>query len=65
MGGGRLGEMVFGDPPGSFNAMSDWDKMELEAGLRETKERRLKQEQSEMGKRITEKTVEHEGENDG
>ena len=65
MGGGRLGEMVFGDPPGSFGAMSSIDKMELEQSLIEAGERRRAQEKHEklqefailLGAEVTRRTI--------
>lgn len=66
MGGGRIGEMVFSDPPGSFGAMSVTEKMEFEQSIRrgrEEREQRRRNLQEEIGQRITENTVEHQGEN--
>jgi hypothetical protein len=72
MGGGRPGEMIFSDPPGSFGSMSTVEKMALEHSLREARERRRAREYHEkfqeiaqlLGKEVNRRTIENQGEND-
>ena len=64
MGGGRIGEMVFNDPPGSFGAMSLMEQMRLERELREVQERQHERERK-VAESVVSKTVEFEGEYDG
>jgi len=70
MGGGRIGEMVFNDPPGSFGSMNVVDQMELEQSLRQTRERRRKKEKFQeiaglLATRVEQLKAENEGENNG
>ena len=69
MGGGRIGEMVFNDPPGSFGSMNVVDQMSLERSLRETREKMRKNEKLQeiaqlLGKEVNRRTIENQGEND-
>jgi hypothetical protein len=73
MGGGRPGEMIHSDPPGSFGAMSTIEKMALERSLREFREQRQASERHEklqriaelLGQEVNRRTIENQGEHDG
>jgi len=69
MGGGRIGEMVFNDPPGSFGAMSTVEKMEFEQGQRNWRRQRRQQKLQEiavqLAGRIEQLKTEETGENNG
>lgn len=72
MGGGRPGEMIFSDPPGSFGSMSTIEKMALEQSLRQAGERRQARERHEklqetaqlLGKEVNRRTIQNQGEYD-
>ena len=58
----RIGEMIFGDPPGSFSSMNRADQVELVAGMESSRQRRQEQGQK-AAELVINKTVEIEGDN--
>jgi hypothetical protein len=58
-----MGEGIFGDPPGSFDAMNIVDKMALEQYIRRPREE--DEQVQKMAESVVSKTVEFEGEQNG